>query len=176
MTDEEKKEFEEFLKWKAEKKEKEKKTDDNNSEISVSSNGESSPIENQETSGDTDEKKGFYNPINLMLLLVGIIIISIVFVFIYVNDVNNKKNSTNNYTNDYVAADSDSTAVPNDYAETNESYSSSQWKYHSKKDAMRGTTDYTAMLYSDYNMDGGSMDGGNMYIVVRKSKKFELYG
>jgi len=37
---------------------------------------------------------------------------------------------------------------------------------------MSGSTDYVAILCSDYNENGGAFSGGDMCIVVRKAKKF----
>ena len=169
MTEEERKEFEEFQKWKEEEKKKKEaliqgETNAPSEDGSLIKEDDSKPKENNASSDRPVAGKQVSSATSILIYMggvVGVIVILCMFAL------STNKNSTS--STDYAAAvDSDyvdSTSMPEEGA-------LAKWQYDTSKDQMRGSTDYSAVLYSDYNEEGGSYDGGNMYIIVRKAKKF----
>ena len=167
MTDEERKEFEEFQKWKEEKKKKEALIQGETnapSEDGSQIKEENSKPEEKNASADKPidgkSSSSAYSIFIYMTVLLGVIAIFCIFAL--------TANKNSSSSADYASVDSDyvdSTSMPEEGA-------LAKWQYDTSKDQMRGATDYSAVLYSDYNEEGGSYDGGNMYIIVRKAKKF----
>lgn len=165
MTDEEKKEFEEFLQWKAEKKKKEEeekaKTLEKSSDTSnVSVQNE--PKEKQPSYVETTNKNGSSG----IAIIIGVFMVIIVLVLIVAKGC---KPSNETY------AMADSTAIDSTYVDTtavSTSSNSSSWDYKTDTDEMRGSKEYRATLTSDYDENAGVIGGGDMTIYVRKSKRF----
>ncbi len=165
MTDEEKKEFEEFLQWKAEKKKKEEeekaKTLEKSSDTSnVSVQNE--PKEKQPSYVETTNKNGSSG----IAIIIGVFMVIIVLVLIVAKGC---KPSNETYTM------ADSTAMDSAYVDTtavSTTSTNSSWNYKTDTDEMRGSKEYRASLTSDYDENAGVIGGGDMTIYVRKSKRF----
>ena len=175
MTDEERKEFEEFQKWKDEKKKEESLK--HGEAITPSDDGlqikdkDSKEEENNAHSDKSVEEKSTYSSHSVFLYIVLFIGVLSAFFISALLTITSSTSSTDNAAlvdSGYVALDSvyvDSTSVPTEGVK-------SEWQYDTNKDKMRGSTDYVAILCSDYNENGGAFSGGDMCIVVRKAKKF----
>ena len=143
MTEEERKEFEEFQKWKEEKKKKEAliqgETNAPSEDGSLIKEDDSKPKENNASSDRPVAGKQVSSATSILIymgVVVGVIVILCMFAL------STNKNSTS--STDYAAAvDSDyvdSTSMPEEGA-------LAKWQYDTSKDQMRGSTDYSAVLY-----------------------------
>lgn len=125
--------------------------------------------ENNAHSDKSVEEKSTYSSHSVFLYIVLFIGVLSAFFISALLTITSPTSSTDNAAlvdSGYVALDSvyvDSTSVPTEGVK-------SEWQYDTNKDKMRGSTDYVAILCSDYNENGGAFSGGDMCIVVRKAK------
>lgn len=137
MTDEEKKEFEEFLKWKSEKQLKEGKTEQppaQSEKFEISDKGteadkaqEQPKVEMASTSPQKDSS--VFKPLLFLLIIVGIVIFFII-------GLSNNKDSSSSFSDDIVEV-VDSAAIENEFLESQKNYIS-QAQRDSIYNAMKG--------------------------------------
>lgn len=165
MTDEEKKEFEEFLQWKADKKKKEEKEKAKASDAPSNSSDVYVHNESKELKPsyvETTNKSGASG----IAIMIGVIMVIIVIGLIVAKGC---KPSSETY------AMADSTATDSAFVDTtavSPTADNSSWNYKTDTDEMRGSKEYRATLTSDYDENAGVIGGGDMTIYVRNSKRF----
>lgn len=187
MTDEEKKEFEEFLQWKKEKEQREKEAANNNNpeqkdELDKESTDSNLPeqqnqkTDNQVAQPNSSEKYKYLqqdkqtggNNTSFVIVIVAI------FVFLILCFLILKSCSTtpNNQVSTLDSAMTDSAAVDSTAVVDGSDESVSGWDYKTNNDEMRNSKEYSATLVSDFNDGAGDFGGGTMTIYVRKAKRF----
>lgn len=137
MTDEEKKEFEEFLKWKAEKQSKEgkaKQAPTQSETIEKCNEGTKAdkakePYKAENVSSSSPKNSSEFKPLLYLLIIVGIIVF-------FVIGINNKKDSKSS-SNDDIVEVVDNTVVEKDAFESKKNYIS-QDQRDSIYNAMKG--------------------------------------
>lgn len=170
MTEEEKKEFEEFLQWKAEKAKKEEA--EKQSTDSTIMEGDKAEIVTEDPSQcDTQQNPpGESSKSNTGLGIVFAAVMAIIFLLIMVNQCSKKENSMPQEQEEYVTADTIAEVL--DVAEPASSLV--QWSISTERDAMTDSKNIWAKIQSDDYVTQAFPYEGYTYasITVRYMKKY----
>ena len=173
MTEEEKKEFEEFLKWKAEKaknEESSKKDESSNSLVDVVDN---SPQKNEVSQDNTGTNQIVNEESSNTWLYIFATIIALVVLFVFVIGFSGKKQSSQPYieTDEEVEVDSVAAIALDDVAPKNYKVT---WDFTISKDEMTDSKNIWASITSDNYISQDFPYEGNTRatITVRYMKKY----
>jgi hypothetical protein len=168
MTEDEKKEFEEFLKWKAEKAEKEAAEKQNalkDDDVLVEDNKEETKENTPKSSSDSDK-----GDINVLPIVIAVIVILLL--FLMVGKCSSSKTSAP-ADEDYVVDDSVE-VVEADNSNLNSEPVAKTWDFTIEKDPMSDTNNVWASIQSDDYITQDFPYDGYTYarITVRYMKKY----
>lgn len=164
MTDKEKKEFEEFLKWKAEKTKNEESAKDEEKPNSSDIPKESPPSE--KSSNDNKQENTPDDSNNGLIGMNGIVIIIVVFIVFLLLIIILASSKSHSETS--VAEYKDSVSIVDEKKEVQ----SQTWDIKKEKDPMTDTENIFARIMSENYDDNGIYGAGYCTIVVRYMKKY----
>lgn len=173
MTEEEKKEFEEFLQWKKEKAEKEKKQVMENSSDTPEAKDEEARAEDSEQENDSSapipEPEDGDSSISPLMIIVAVFMVFVILLVFLLNA--SSSSQTQQIKEEFVEADSIEEVVA---APPVSEPITKTWDFTIKKDEMTDTKNIWATIQSDDYIIQEFPYGGNTYaaITVRYMKKY----